>query len=83
MENGGKITEAALIFGVGSASIYRWLYRSKLEVTKVKRCQKKLDFQALEKDVKENSEAKLADRYKKFLVNPTAIFYGLKKTENY
>ena len=60
MENGGKITEAN--WGVGRASIYRWLERPKLEATKVKRRQIKLDCQALEKDVKENLEAKLADR---------------------
>ena len=49
VENGGMITEAAHIFGIGRASIYGWLSRSKLEATKVKRRQRKL-----EKDVKQN-----------------------------
>ncbi len=42
IENGGTITEAAHTFGIGRASIYRWLSRP-------------------------------------FGVNPTAIFYALKK----
>ena len=79
VENGGKITEAAHIFGVARASIYRWLARTKLEATKVKRRQRKLDWKALEKDIKENPEAKLADRAKKFGVSTSSIFYALKK----
>ena len=62
VENGGIITESAYIFGVGKASIYRWLSRPKLEATKVKRRQRKLDWKELEKDVKQNPEAKLAQR---------------------
>ena len=36
VENGGTITKAAHTFGVGRASIYRWLSRPKLSATKVK-----------------------------------------------
>ena len=36
IENGGTITKAAHTFGIGIASIYRWLSPSNLEVTKVK-----------------------------------------------
>ena len=79
LESGGKITDAAHIFGVGRASIYRWLSRQELEATKVKRRQRKLDWKGLEKDVKENPEATLTDRAKKFEVAPSAIFYALKK----
>ena len=57
VENGGKITEAAHIFGIGRASIYGWLSRSKLEATKVKRRQRKLDWKELDKDVKQNPES--------------------------
>ena len=52
LDNGGSITEAAKVFKIGIASIYRWLNRTQLEATKVKSCQKKLDWKALEKDVK-------------------------------
>ena len=43
VENGGTITKAAHTFGIGIASIYRWLFRPKLETTKVKRRQRKSD----------------------------------------
>ncbi|MDT9340590.1 transposase, partial [Trichodesmium erythraeum 21-75] len=36
VENGGRLTEAAHVFRIGIASIYRWLSRTKLEATKVK-----------------------------------------------
>ena len=57
VENGGKITEVAHIFGIGRASTYRWLYRPKLEATKVKRRRRELDWKELEKDVKQNPES--------------------------
>ena len=41
--NGGTITEVVNISGIEIASIYRWLFRPKLETTKVKRRQRKLD----------------------------------------
>ena len=78
VENGGTITEAAHIFRIGRASIYRWLSRPKLSATKVKSRQIKLDWKELEKDVKQNLESRLADRAKKFGVNQPAIFYALK-----
>ena len=57
VENGGTITKAAHTFGIGRASIYRWLSRRTLEATKVKRRQRKLDWKELEKDVKQNPES--------------------------
>ena len=45
--NSGTITEAAHIFGIGRALIYRWLYRPKLEATKVKSCRIKLNWKEL------------------------------------
>ena len=59
IENGGKITKAAHTFGIGRASIYRWLSRPKLEATKVKIRQRKLDWKELEKDVKQNPESRV------------------------
>ena len=80
VENGGTITKAAHTFGIGRASIYRWLSRPKLSATKVKSRQRKLDWKELEKDVKLNSEFKLAYKAKKKIgVNQTAIFYALKR----
>ena len=59
LKDGGMITEAAHIFGIGRASIYGWLSRSKLEATKVKSRQRKLDWKELEKDVKQNPESSI------------------------
>ena len=57
VENGGTITETAHTFGIGRASIYRWLSRPKLSATKVKSRQRKLDWKELEKDVKQNPKS--------------------------
>jgi transposase len=78
VENGGTITKATHTFGIGIASIYRWLSRPTLSATKVKIRQIKLDWKELEKDVKQNPESKLSDISKKIGVNPTSIFYALK-----
>ena len=59
VENGGTITEVTHIFGIGIASIYRWLFRPKLSATKVKSRQRKLDWKELEKDVKQNPESRV------------------------
>ena len=59
LENGGTITKAAHTFGRGRASIHRWLSRPKLLATKVKSCQRKLDWKELEKDVKLNPESRV------------------------
>ena len=56
VENGGTITKTAHTFGIGIASTYRQLSRSKMSVTKVKSRQRKLDWKELEKDVKQNPE---------------------------
>ena len=59
IENGGMITKVEHTFGIGRASIYRWLSRPKLEATKVKSRQIKLDWKELEKDVKQNPESRV------------------------
>ena len=79
VENGGTITKVAHTFGIGIASIYRWLSRPKLSATKVKCRRIKLGWKELEKDLKPNPEFKLLDRAKKFGVNQAAIFYALKR----
>ncbi len=47
VERGGGVTKASQIFQVSRASIYRWLNRENLEATKVKRRQRKLNWEAL------------------------------------
>src|SRR4028118_368291 len=79
VENGGRIAQATGLFQVGRATIYRWLGRTELRPLPVKRRKRKLDWQALENDVKENPDARLIDRAKKFGVRPSAISYALKE----
>ena len=73
VENGSRIAEAAVLFKIGMATIYRGLSRRELRPNLVKRGKRKLDWKALEKDVKENPSARLIDRAKKFGVKPSAI----------
>ena len=79
VENGGGITRASKLFQVSRTSIYRWFNRTDLQAIKVQHRQRKLDWLALEKDVAENPDLRLSDRAKKFGVQPSAIFYALKK----
>jgi putative transposase len=79
VENGGGITKAAVLFKVGRATIYRWLGREDLRATKVEHRERKIDWEALRKDVEENPEARLRERARKFGVRASAICYALKK----
>ena len=79
IENGGSILSAARIYKVGRSTIYRWLERIELKPTKVTRRQRKLDWEGLEQDVKENPDLRLCDRALKFGVNISSIGYALHK----
>ena len=79
IENGDSVTKAAKVFGIGRASIYRWLERKELAATKVEHRQRLLDRRELLKDIQENPEARLKQRAEKFGVSITAIFKALKK----
>lgn len=77
VEAGGGITQAAKVFKVGRATIYTWLSRADLRPTKVKRRQRKLDWNALRQAVKAKPDAKLSDYAAQFGVTPSAIHYAL------
>ena len=79
IDNGGSILSATRIYKVGRSTIYRWLARIELKPTKVTRRQRKLDWEALEQDVKENPDLRLCDRALKFGVNISSIGYVLHK----
>ena len=79
VENGGSVAKAARIFQVGRASIYRWLDSEDLEPKKVTRRNRKLDWEALDKEIKINPDVRLIDRARQFGVRPSAISYALKK----
>jgi transposase len=79
VENGGSITAAAKHYQISRTTVYRWFQRENLAPTKTENRQRKLDWKALEKDVKENPDSRLVDRAKKFGVTINAIYYALKK----
>jgi putative transposase len=79
IEKGGSISKAAKIYQVGRATIYRWMSREDLRATKVKRRNRKLNWEALKLDVEKNPDTKQADRAKLFGVRPSAICYALRE----
>ena len=68
-----------LLYKVGRATIYRWLNRPELAATKVSRRKRKLDWEALRRDVEENPDLRLIDRAETFGVRVSAIWYALKQ----
>lgn len=79
IETGGGISKAARTYRVSRATIYRWLDREELEPTKVTRRKRKLDWEAVRKDVEQNPDLKLSDRAKKFEVRTNAVWYAIEK----
>jgi putative transposase len=79
IENGGSISSATRMYKVGRSTIYRWLVRVDLRPTKVVRRRRKLDWQALEEDVKENPDLRLCERAQKWGVHISSISYALQQ----
>lgn len=79
VEEGGSVSKAVKNYRVSRATIYRWLEREELEATKVKRRKRKLDWEAVRKDVEQNPDRKLSDRAKAFGVRTNAVWYAIKE----
>lgn len=79
VEAGGGVSRASRLFKVGRSTIYQWLSREDLTPTKVKRRKRKLDWEALKRDVEANPDSQLSKRAQKFGVQPSAIHYALKE----
>ena len=79
IDNGGRVSSAAKIFGIHRTSIYRWLGQKDLTPIKVERRKRKLDWEALEEDVKNHPDLRLCERAKKFGVHTSSVGYALKK----
>ena len=75
VENGGKITDAAQIFGVCWASIYRWLTRENLETTKVKRRAMKTRLDKIIKKCQRKSRSYISTKELKNLESPLAPYF--------
>jgi len=81
VQEGGSPTTAAQIFKVSRATVYRWLNREDLRPTKVKTRKRKIDLAALQQDVDQYPEARLKERAQRFGVQPSAIYYALRKLQ--
>jgi putative transposase len=79
IRKGGNVSKAVENYQVSRATIYRWLERKELKATKVARRKRKLDWEALRKDVEQNPGVKLSERARKFGVRTNAIWYTMKE----
>ena len=79
LQQGGQVTQAAKLFQVGRATIYRWLGRDNLAPTVVSRRPHRLDWDALEADVRAYPNDRLIDRSQRFGVGISTIAYALKR----
>jgi transposase len=79
VRNGGSPTEAARLFLVGRATLYRWLGAPDLLPKPAKERKRKLDKGALAAHVRDFPDALLRDRAAHFGVAINAIWVALKK----
>ena len=79
VETKGNISGASKLFKISRSTIYQWLAREDLRPTQVKRRKRKLDWEALKRDVEQHPETQLSKRAQKFGVRPSAIHYALKQ----
>lgn len=79
VEQGGGVAKAVKVYQVSRATIYRWLGREDLKPTVVTRRKRKMDWEALRKDVEQNPNLKLSQRAKRFGVRTNAIWYAMKE----
>lgn len=76
---GGSKTEAALRFRVHRVTVYSWLKAESLEPKKHGRRKRKLDWAALERDIKAHPDKLLRERAEAFGVAVNAIWYATKQ----
>jgi len=79
VEQGGSVSKAVKNYQVSRATIYRWLGREDLQPTRITRRKRKLDWEAVKKDVEQNPDLKLSDRAKNFGVRTNAVWYAIKE----
>ena len=76
-KEGLTLEEASHRFGVGRASLCRWIRR--LEPDQSKPRKRKIDMAALAEDVRQYPDAYLHERAARFGVFPNAIFQALRR----
>jgi putative transposase len=76
---GGSKTEAAKRFGIHRQTIYGWLRAKSLEPKKHGRRKRKLDWDALRKDIDAHPDRLLKERAEAFGVAVNAIWYAMQE----
>ena len=76
-KEGLRLEETAQRFGVGRASLTRWLTR--LEADQLKPRQRKIDLEKLKRDVRDYPDAYQYERAARFVVATNAIWQALQK----
>ncbi len=79
-EGEGSPPQAAQLFKIGRATIYRWLNRSELISSKPgPKGPRKINLKALQQAVEEKPDSYLAELAERFKVSLNTISYTLKK----
>jgi transposase len=79
VKKGGSKSEASRRYEVSRWCVYDWCQRDDLAPKKVERRARKLNWEALRRDVQENPDALLRERAERFGVKTNAIWYALQK----
>ena len=79
VNNGGSKAEASRRYSVSRWCVNDWCQRPSLAPKKVKRRSRKLDWEALRKNVQQKPDALLRERAEEFGVHINAIWYALKE----
>lgn len=79
VRGGGSKSEAARRFRIGEATVYRWLSAKRLAPKVQGRRRRKLDWEALRRDVAARPDALLRERAAHFGVQASAIWHALRE----
>lgn len=79
IREGGSKSEAARRFGIHRLTVYSWLGAKSLEPKKHGRRKRKLDWDALKRDIDQNPDRLLKERAQAFGVAVNAIWYATQQ----
>ena len=76
VRSGGRKSEASILYQVSLWCVHDWMRRENLAPIKPKGRSRKMDWEALERDIQENPDKLLRERAAEFGVWPNAICYA-------
>ncbi len=79
VQSGGGKSEAALRFSVSRKTVYNWLSGSPLEPPGRYRRNRKLDWEAVRRDIAAHPDLLLRERAAKFGVRVSSLWYACKE----